>query len=247
MSQRELRSLTVDGHYQVAPRLRSQVRQDAVQMNINLESGAMDPQEDWQAKLLEAERRYEELTYQNDSVVRDLQQQIQVLSQDRDSYKQELESMSRNFENFKVQSELERLRAMEQMRDSYEGRLADERAQVVKERQRADAWICNLKESNQLEKRSYEERIRQLEAELARKSKRVTLVLPEERADEDVGGANEAATYYSESTSDPAATYKLGVSGQDGTCSVSLHEETNSYTATGGSVMSEYGSCSAGM
>ena len=60
------------------------------------------------------------------------------------------------------------------------------------------------------------------------------------------GGANEAAMDYSESTSDPAATYNLSVSGRDGTCSVSLHGEINSYTATGGSVMSEYGSCSAG-
>jgi hypothetical protein len=81
-----------------------------------------------------------------------------VLSQDRDAYKQELESMSMNFENFKVQSELERLRAVEQLREEYERRLADERAQVEKERQRADSWIFDLKESNRIEKRSYEER-----------------------------------------------------------------------------------------
>ena len=57
-----------------------------------------------------------------------------MLSQDRNAYKQELESISTNFENFKVQSELERLRSIEQLRETYESRLADERAQAEKER-----------------------------------------------------------------------------------------------------------------
>ena len=78
--------------------------------------------------------------------------------------------MSTNFENFKVQSELEQLRAIEQLREAYESHLVDERAQVEKERQRADSWILNLKESNRIEKRSYDERIRQLETELTRAS-----------------------------------------------------------------------------
>ena len=38
--------------------------------------------------------------------------------------------MSTTLENFKVQSELERVCTIEQLRESYEGRLVDERAQV---------------------------------------------------------------------------------------------------------------------
>ena len=70
-------------------------------------------------------------------------------------------------------------------------------------------------------------------------------MLPKERADEDRGRADEAATYYLASRT---ATCNLGVSGQesDGTCSMSFHREANGYIATGGSVMSECGSCSAG-
>ena len=94
-----------------------------------------------------------------------------MLSQDRNAYKQELESISTNFENFKVQSELERLRSIEQLHETYESRLADGRTQAEKERQRADSWIHDLKESNRIEKRSYDERIRQLELELTRASK----------------------------------------------------------------------------
>lgn len=112
MSQRELRSITADGNYQMTTQLRSQVRQDPTQTSINLEQGAMDQQEG-QARIAEGKHCYQELAYQHDSTVRELQQQIQMLSQDRDAYKQELKLMSMNFENFKVQSELERLHAIE--------------------------------------------------------------------------------------------------------------------------------------
>ena len=221
-------------------RLRSQVHQDTVQTSINLEQDATDPPEDWRAKFVEAERRYEELIWQNDSSVQELKQQILTLSQDRDAYKQELESMSATLENFKVQSELERLRIIEQLRKSYEGRLADERAQVARERQRADAWIQDLKDSTEMEKRSYHERIRRLEAELAQKAKRVTI-------DESVGGAD-GTSMHCDATSDRADNNLcVTTPGGDGS-SVSLHGETNSYVATStcGRVMSEYGSCSAG-
>ena len=83
--------------YQMTTQLRSQVHQDPTQTSINLEQGAMDQREDWQAKLAKGERCCLELTYLHDSTVRELHQQIQMLSQDRDAYKQELELMSMNF------------------------------------------------------------------------------------------------------------------------------------------------------
>lgn len=70
--------------------------------------------------------------------------------------------------------------------------LLDKRAQVEKEGQRADAWICDLKESNRIEKQSCNERIRYLETESARKSKQVTLALLNARGDKDVGGGDGA-------------------------------------------------------
>ena len=65
----ELRSITADGKYQMMTRLQSQVHQDPTQMSINLEQGAMDQQEDWQARLTEGEHRYLKLTHQHDSTV----------------------------------------------------------------------------------------------------------------------------------------------------------------------------------
>ena len=58
--------------------------------------------------------------------------------------------------------ELERLHTIEQLRETYESHLADKHAQTKKERQQADSWILDLKESNPIEKRSYDERIGQM-------------------------------------------------------------------------------------
>ena len=59
---------------------------------------------------------------------------------------------------------------MHTMCESYERRLEDERTLVEIERQRADARIFDLKESYKTKRRAYDERIWQLESELARKS-----------------------------------------------------------------------------
>ena len=138
---------------------------------------------------------------------------------------------------------------MEQLHESYKRRLADERGQVKEERQRADAWICNLKGSNQIEKWSYDERIGQLER-VSSKSKKVTIVLPDELTKM---WAEPGGTAVRDSLSDRTSYVCISdnyfsAPGQRCSCSVSLHGEANSYvaTCTGGSVMSEYGSCSAG-
>lgn len=201
----------------------------------------MGAQEDWRARFLEAERRYEELVCQNDSTVHGLQQEVRMFLQDRESYKQELESMSTNFE----QSELERFRVVEQLRDSYEQHLANERAQVEKERQRADEWIHDLKMSNQLEKRSYNERIRELEAEIARMSKATPTAAPKNRADEAVGGATGSATVCPTKTTTLVATHSLDGSGQGVPGPMSLHVEDSSHTANIRSTVAECGLCSA--
>jgi hypothetical protein len=81
-----------------------------------------------------------------------------------------------------------------------------------------------------------------MEMELTRASKKVTIVLPDEQADEDVGGADGTATHDSTGDRDDGSV-RVSVSGQDYS-SVSLHGEADSYvaTGTGGSVMPEYGS-----
>ena len=88
--------------------------------------------------------------------------------------------------------------------------------------------------------------------ELTQASKKVTIVLPDEQADENVGGADGTAMHNSRSDQvddGVCVSDSLSIPGQDDS-SVSLHGEANSYmyvaTDTGGSVMSEYGSCSAG-
>ena len=186
MSQRELRSIIAEGNRSVTPRLRSRAHSNLEHSRSASES-ENDPV-DWRVKYLEAERRCEELLRQNESTLHELREQIETVSEDRDACKRELQSVSAECESLKLQSELERLRATEQLRDAYERRLAEERAQIEKEKQRADAWIFGLKESNLCEKRSYEDRILRLEAELvARKS-------ANKATDDEVGGVDEATT-----------------------------------------------------
>ena len=87
--------------------------------------------------------------------------------------------------------------------------------------------------------------------ELTQASKIVTIVLPDEQVDEDVGGADGTVMHNSRSDrvdDGVCVSDSLSIPGQDDS-SVSLHGEANSYVATdtGGSVMSEYRSCSAAL
>ena len=86
--------------------------------------------------------------------------------------------------------------------------------------------------------------------EPTRAFKKVTIVLPDEQADEDVGGADGTVMHDSTSSrvyDSVCVSESLSVPGQDGS-SVSLHGQANSYIAigTGGSVIPDYGSCLAG-
>ena len=75
-----------------------------------------------------------------------------------------------------------------------------------------------------MEKRSYDERIRRLEAELARKAKRMTI-------DENVGRAN-GTSMHGDAMSDRANDNICMTVPEENSSSVSLHGETNSYVAT---------------
>ena len=90
------------------------------------------------------------------------------------------------------------------------------------------------RESNQSGKWAYDEKARQLEAELARLSRRVTISLPEESVS---GGEVEA---------DNPTNNQASYPGQETSCFVNLHGNSNRCVSVGGDAMSEYGPCSAG-
>ena len=62
--------------------------------------------------------------------------------------------------------EMDKLRAIESLRQEYNALLEREKQQVDRERERADSWIADLREQFRQEKQKYEEKISELESKL---------------------------------------------------------------------------------
>ena len=162
-----------------------------------------DPEEaDLGKRLLEAERQSAELIAErekaNEEAKRVHYQLQQALDESR-FYKKEAEALRAQYEGLETQSELDKLRALDLLRQEYEKRLADERARADAEIKRSDSWISCVEERFQFEKRGLEERVYTLEDELCARGRHEQLAQPQgecgsgsgmecEVSDDDEGG-----------------------------------------------------------
>ena len=120
-------------------------------------------------KLQEAEQQVVELLAEkerSDQEVKQLQEQLRKVSEESQLYKREAESLAGEYETLQLHTELDRLCALDLQRQENQQQLAEEWAQLERERQRTDAWIRDLNEKSQCEKHYLEEKICFLETEL---------------------------------------------------------------------------------
>ena len=121
-------------------------------------------------RLRGAEERTVELLLEkemNDREKDQLREQLRKVTEDcQIIYKREAENLSAECEKLQLRSELDKLRALNLQRQESQEQLAEERAQLKKERQRTDAWIRDLVVRHGCEKQFLEERICCLEFEL---------------------------------------------------------------------------------
>ena len=121
------------------------------------------------SKLQETERKVAEIVAEkeeSDKEARQVREQLQRVDEERQLCKREVEDLAREYEKLQLSSELDKLRALDSQRQEHQRQLAEERAQMERERQRTDAWIGDLTEKNQCEKHFLEEKIYRLETEL---------------------------------------------------------------------------------
>ena len=81
-------------------------------------------------------------------------------------YKNEVESLRAQYEKQSMQCKLNKLRALDLLRQESEKRLADKRTRADAELRRSDSYISVLQEKFQFEKQGLEERVYALEDEL---------------------------------------------------------------------------------
>ena len=124
---------------------------------------------DLRARLGEAERRVTELISekeQSDAEAERVREQLQEAVEESRFHRGEAEALQAQYERLAMQSELDRLRALDQLRQEYQRELSEERVRNDLEGKRYDSWIASLEEKFQLEKLRLEERVFALEEEL---------------------------------------------------------------------------------
>ena len=131
------------------------------------QEGSEDP--NLRARLEGAERRVAELISekeQSDAGAERVRERLQEAVEESRFHRSEAEALQAQFEKLAMQSELDRLRTVEQLRQEHQKELSEERARTDLERKRYDSWIASLEDKFQLEKLRLEERVLGLEEEL---------------------------------------------------------------------------------
>ena len=124
---------------------------------------------DLRARLGEAELRVTELISekeQSDAEAERVREQLQEAVEESRFHRGEAEALQAQYERLAMQSELDRLRALDQLRQEHQRELSEERVRNDLEGKRYDSWIASLEEKFQLEKLRLEERVFALGEEL---------------------------------------------------------------------------------
>ena len=121
-----------------------------------------NPEEaDLRARLLDAERQSTELISEMERANKEakrVREELQQALGEIQFYKNEIEGLQAEYEKLSTQSELDKLRALDLLRQESEKRLANERTRADAELRRSDSYISVLQEKFQFEKQGLEER-----------------------------------------------------------------------------------------
>ena len=143
MSARELRALQQDSLKIVSTRLRSQVKEMSYQEE--------NPED-------------EKLTYLKDKEL--LGEKLQCAEQTIQEQSFKIEELEKNIETIRMELELDKYKALDALRREHELKLAEEKIEIRKEKERSNSWIKGLTDSAERERLQYEDRMKYLTAEL---------------------------------------------------------------------------------
>ena len=100
---------------------------------------------------------------QSDVEAEHVRERLQEAVEESRFNRSEAEALQAQFEWLAMQSEVDRLRTVEQLRLEHQKELSEEQARTDLERKRYDSWIASLEDKVQLEKLRLEERVHGLE------------------------------------------------------------------------------------